>query len=240
MLEREDWAGWRDELPGRIRVQMAPRYWIWQDDGFTPEQGPARFAGFLSHLLQNFSSDKKTVPDMRGLMAKIELVVPTCREEDRTAMLVLYSLYHSMTGSLSSDSKKFLNDNAACLEACGIETLAVWPLFHTDDPPWPIDECVTAFENYLRKRHRPHALHLPLVFEIAIIAQIANRFLGSGVAESFVVWVDRSTFEAAGRRDLQDYLALCKRDARRIDPRVILGIVKPNGPPNPSPSGAVT
>ena len=93
-----------------------------------------------------------------------------------------------------------------------------------------------AFEDYSSSRHRANALHLPVVFEIAIMAQIANSYLVSGDLNHFVDWLDRSTLEAAGRPDLQEYLSLCKRDARSIDPRVLIGLKKPTSAQELSPA----
>jgi hypothetical protein len=240
VLETEDWPEWRSELPGSIRLEIAPQYWIWQTEGFTAEHGPVRLAGFLSHLLRTFGSGAPTVPNMAPVMEMIELLVPTCRGADRRALLVLYLLYHSVTRSLGSESERFLRENAAYLEECEIEMLAVWPLLHEDDPEWPIERCVAAFENYMKRRYRPQALSLPLAFEIAITAQIASRFLALGEMESFIRWVDRATLDAAGRRDLQDYLCRCKTETRRIDPRVLLGIVKTDGQPENLPAEPTT
>ena len=240
VLEREDWPEWRSELPGRIRVEFAPQYWIWQAEGFTPELAQARLTGFLTHLVQGFESNTRTTPGMEAVMRKIEQFVPTCPEKDRAALVILYWLYHNLTGWQGPDSERFLHKNEKYLEKCGIEMLAVWPLVYQGNPQWTIEECVTAFEDYLKIRHRANALHLPVVFEIAIMAQIASRCLGSGDPNSFVEWVDRSTLEAAGRRDLQEYLSLCKREARSIDPRVVIGLENPNSPPELSLDGSTT
>jgi hypothetical protein len=220
-----------------MHLEMAPQHWIWQADGFKPEHSPARLGGFLAHLLQTFSSKAPTIPNMAAVMEKIKGFVPTCREADRQTMMVLYLLCHSATRSLGPESEKFLKNEGTSLEECGIATLAVWPLFHEHDPEWAIDRCIVVFEECLKKRYGPNALCLPLAFEIAIMAQIANRFLDSGDPESFVTWIDRSTLEAAGRRGLQEYLNRCKSEARRIDPRVLLGIVtidRPQGPTMPA------
>jgi hypothetical protein len=229
VLDSEAWAEWRSELPGLMHMEMAPHYWIWQSDAFNPEHGPARLAGFLAHLVQTFGSEASTIPNMAALMKRIEFLVPTCRDADRPALMVLYLLYHSVTGSSGPESEKFLEENAAYIEGCRIETLAVWPLLHEDDPEWAVNARIAVFEEYVKNRHRPHAFALPLTFEAAIMAQIANGFLADGDRESFANWIDRSTLDAAGRRGLQDYLRCSKAEARRIDPRVLLGVVRNDG-----------
>jgi hypothetical protein len=166
-------------------VEFAPQYWIWQHDGFKPEHGPSRLAGFLAHLLQTFNSEAPTIPDTTALIERIESLVPGCRERDRPAMAVLHQLYHYFTRGGGAETEKFLNENASSLEACGIETLAVWPLLHIDNCEWPIDRCVAVLEEYFKRRHRQHALNLPHAFEIAIMTQIANRFLVTSDLESY-------------------------------------------------------
>jgi hypothetical protein len=229
-LEREDWLEWRSELPGTIRVNLPPQFWIGQAEGFVAEQAHARFAGLLAHLAETLRSNQRTTPDMAGVMTMIEKLVPTCHEKDRTALVILHWLYHKMTGYQGPDSETFLKEYEKHLEACSVEMLAVWPLFYHEDPRWTGEECVAAFEGYRRRRYCANALQLPVAFETAIMAQIANRYLGGGDPKSFVEWADRSTLDAAGRRDLQEYLSSCKRDLRRINPRVLIGIREPKRP----------
>src|ERR1017187_7257897 len=236
VLMREDWPEWRSELPGIIRVEFAPQYWIWQAEGFTPERAHATLAGFLTHLVQGFESNTRTTPDMEAVMRKIEQFAPTYHDKDRIALVILYWLYHNLTGWEGPASEKFLKKNEKYLEACGIEIIAVWPLIAEGNPRWTVEEYIMAFEDYSSSRHRANALHLPVVFEIAIMAQIANSYLVSGDLNHFVDWLDRSTLEAAGRPDLQEYLSLCKRDARSIDPRVLIGLKKPTSAQELSPA----
>jgi hypothetical protein len=74
--------------------------------------------------------------------------VPTCRESERKTMMVLYQLYHSVTGTFGPESDRFMKENGESLGECRIETLAVWPVLHDDDPPWEIRDCVSVFEEY--------------------------------------------------------------------------------------------
>jgi hypothetical protein len=165
---------------------------------------------------------------MAGVMGKIEDYEQTCKNEDRAALVTVYWLYHKLTGYRGSDSERLLKRYEKYFETCGIETLAVWPLLYDGNPPWAIEECVAVFQSYLRTRYHATALRLPVVFEIAIMAQIANLCLGCGDPKSFVEWADRSVLEAAGRSGLQEYLYLCKRELRTMNPRVLIGLENPN------------
>jgi hypothetical protein len=234
ILEHEDWPEWRSELPGLMRVELAPQYWIWQAEGFTPEQGRHRLGGLLAHLVDTLGAAAWSVPDMSGVMEKIVQFVPTCREKDRGALVVLYWVYQMLTEERGQDSADFCEKYRSYLVTCRMEMLAAWPLFYREDPPWARDECVTAFEGYLRGRHNPHALGLPVAFEIAIMAQVANLCLGRGDLPSFATWVDRAIWEAAGRRKLQEYLTLCKRNSERIYPRAVLGLENQDRAPQPT------
>src|ERR1035441_722717 len=137
----------------------------------------------------------RTTPDMEAVMRKIEQFAPTCHDKDRIALVILYWLYHNLTGWEGPASEKFLKKNEKYLEACGIEIIAVWPLIAEGNPRWTVEEYIMAFEDYSSSRHRANALHLPVVFEIAIMAQIANSYLVSGDLNHFVDWLDRSTLE---------------------------------------------
>jgi hypothetical protein len=89
--------------------------------------------------------------------------------------------------------------------------------------PWPVAECVTAFEQYQRSRHKAAATNLPRLAEIAVMSEIANLFLDGGQVERFEEWINRGILDAAGGKAIQDYLRGCREDRRRVDVQHVLG-----------------
>jgi hypothetical protein len=62
VLPREDYDGWRNELPGIVELHVAPEYWVWWSEGFAAKAAKQRFSGLMGHLGAMFRSEKKTIP----------------------------------------------------------------------------------------------------------------------------------------------------------------------------------
>jgi hypothetical protein len=83
---------YRERLPGIVKVQLAPQYWIWKPDGFTVERSPGVLEGFVELLLD----PEAEVVDLSGVLDKIEATLPsTARLEDRQPMVAIYVLWHA-------------------------------------------------------------------------------------------------------------------------------------------------
>jgi hypothetical protein len=88
VVEREEYP-WRAELPGIIQVEMAPQYWVWRADSFSPSEAKRRFSGFLSYLAANLPKSPGPVLDLRQLVERIEQLVHQASPADRRAMIAL-------------------------------------------------------------------------------------------------------------------------------------------------------
>lgn len=198
VLERENYPNWTSELPGLTRVQLAPEYWVWKDQNFTPDMSRERFSGLLEYLLTMVRSEKWDLIDMSAVMEKIEGLVPTCREKDRLPLVALYWLYHLFTPQPRSGWKDFLQAYKQSLDRCSIEMIAIWPFVSVSKLPWQVEECQSVFANYLAERYRATALNLPCEVESCGMVQIANLHLSCDDSDRFCEWIDRSILEAAG------------------------------------------
>lgn len=224
-VDREEYPAWRNELPGTMQVEMAPRYWIWRADGFKPADARRRLSGLFAHIVEMLTSTGKSLIDMAAVMDKIEQFAKGCSQEDRTPMLSLYQVYHLFAPRNHRPGwRDFISQFQCDLEKCSIEQLAYWPLLLNPPGWWPIQDCVAAFTEYQKKRHSPTAFHLPVLIEVVIMAAIANLFLEDGDPTSFVRWVDLAILEAAGRKPVQDVLIVSRREFRLIDTRHLVGL----------------
>ncbi len=53
---------YRDHLPGIVRVQIAPQYWIWQAEGFSHVRAPQVLEGFIELLLPRTCVRERETP----------------------------------------------------------------------------------------------------------------------------------------------------------------------------------
>jgi hypothetical protein len=223
VLEREEYP-WHDELPGRMQVELAPQYWVWQADGFTPSQAKRRFSGFLSYLADNLQKAPMPLLDLRQLMEKSEQLVHHASPEDRRSMLALYWIFNVMAGEEGRRPKweELLSRFPSDFETCCIELIVLTVLIGFPRK-WPLADWEAVYDEYLRSKHKVGAVNLPAPYEIAVEAELANLAFDKGEADKFDVWVDRAVLDASGRKEIQDCLRECKEKRQRINLRKLLG-----------------
>jgi hypothetical protein len=108
------------------------------------------------------------------------------------------------------------------LETCCVELIVLNCLIGVP-LKWPVSVCEAVYEDYLRSKHKPAEVNLPAVFEVAVEAGFANLFLEDQKVEKFDHWIDRAVLDAAGNKEMQEYLRACKAARQRIDLRQLLG-----------------
>lgn len=227
---RED-VNWRSELPGRINLPLSPEYWIWESERFTSNQGGRRYSGLLELLMMHISKPQISLPDLRPLLSKIEVLTPISGSAERIPMLAIYWLFNVVVAE--SDRRpnwaNFLEKHRPDIDHCSVEWIAI--LVYLNRPmEWASQPCVEAFETYLKNRHRELATRLPKMLEIAVMAAIGNRFRDEGDEATFGEWVNRAIHDAAGRKTVQDYLRSCLTMHHRIETDLLLGRSSSNAP----------
>ena len=225
--QHEDYSGWRNELPGIIRVNFAPQYWIWKAEDLRPEFCSRYFSGLLQHLASQFPTQEWTCPDMTGVLSKIETLLPDCKDKYRTRLKRLFCLCCWGHPELDDRWRSFLARYEMDRLPCDIEGLAVSVLYPDEPLTWDAQSCEAAFEGYLCDRHRHGRTNLPLVFELAVLARIANLHLANGRREEYAAWLERAVLDAAGQPAVQQYLNERSRSLKSASLRVILGMEGP-------------
>jgi len=201
-LKNEEYD-WRRDLPGIVKLEIAPQYWIWKDEGFTPSQSTRRFSGFLSHLQEAILSNSPLV-DLRKLLEKYESLIPTAKQEYKVPMLAMYYLYHFYIGQEAKrpNYEKFLEQHEDVFNECCIEMMIVH-LLPGQEWPWNVDKCVSHYDRYKEQKFSKNALVIPSLIELSLIVKIANVYLKSGKSDKYNEWLDVALFEASGKSDIQ-------------------------------------
>ena len=225
LLQREEYPGWRSELPGVIEGRLAPRYWVGRTDNLRKEQAVSRFNGFLSHLASHIQQAPLELPDVRPLMQEIESLVPQCSPSDRRVWLSLYCLFNCIIREADRRPKweQFLAKYEPDTTCCAIELLASRTVL-LNGFPWTVAECEQEFERYLKAKYKARAINLPRIVEVAIMAEIANMHLTAGATDGFRRWIDRAVLDAAGSFDTQAYLQECRETSTGVSLVKILRI----------------
>lgn len=173
----------RAALPGKVRMQLAPQYWIWQADGLRVEHGPERLDGFLELLLPVLRGDDgAALVDMTEVLLAIEKLLPgEAVAAKRAPLVALYRLWsHLLVPEAHRPGKdRVLARFGADLDAPSAAAFAV-TLLLDDDPPWPtprLEGFVAARQQQLRSGS---AAPLPDRIDAALLLCLARRLWREG------------------------------------------------------------
>lgn len=88
---------YRDHLPGIVRVQLAPQYWVGSVSGFEVDRAPQVLEGLIDLLVETIRKpDEPQVPDLTEILSKIETLLPNIGQVEKRAPLVaIYTLWHA-------------------------------------------------------------------------------------------------------------------------------------------------
>ncbi len=221
---KEVYPEWRNELPGIMTLKVAPQFWVGNPGAFTASHLHKYFNGFVESVVNSFPDPSAPRLVVRPLMNRIEELVPNANSDDRKMMAIVYRFFLEMIPEQDREPGKeaFISNYIPEAEACEMEFL-VLKVLKGQTWPWPVEECVLTFEKYLGSKHKKKAIRLPNIMDVALMAGIANRFLDAGDGQKYDHWIDQAIFDAAGRKDIQDYLRECRTKNSLICLHQILG-----------------
>jgi len=173
----------RAALPGQVRMQLAPQYWIWQADGLTIGQGPARLNGFLELLLPVLRGDEgAALVDMTDVMAAIEKLLPgEAVAAKRAPLVALYRLWHHylVPEAHRPDKDRVLARFGADLDAPSAAAFVV-SLLLDDDPRWPTEQLEDFVAVRQQRLRSGSAAPLPARIDATLLLGLARRLWREG------------------------------------------------------------
>ena len=227
-FQKEVYPQWRDELPGTIRVEVAPENWIWQIGESVANNAHSRFSGVVAHFDETFRKPDGKLTDLRDLIKEIESVLDQTKLEERRSLLGIYLLWNAVIvdTAKSPNREKVLSRHEGTVNECSIQSFAVQLLLSVDQVPWSGEECEECVETYLKRRHRPRSILLPRRVELALMVETANRFLDVENVRDFTKWLNHAILDAASDCSLQQSLAESRDTIVRSPANAVVGFAK--------------
>ncbi|GGJ90101.1 hypothetical protein GCM10010123_19930 [Pilimelia anulata] len=179
---------WRANLPGIVRIQLAPQYWIHNDAGFDHKSAANYFRGFIENIVETLAKREKSAADMRKVLARIEALVPgTAGSDPKTIMVAIYALWHQFLDQTHHrpGAEAFLGRHRHVLEAPSMTAFVV-SLLLNQIPDWSTEQWESLATQRAADRQRRGAQPIPAAFDAALQAFVAEK-----------VWTDRRVDEAA-------------------------------------------
>lgn len=186
---------YRDALPGIVRMQLAPQYWITHADGLRAEHVPAVLDGFLDVMLPVLRGDEDALPvNMTDVLERIEALLPgEAVPAKRAPLVALYALWHRL---LKADfhrpnAEALLDRFAGDLDSPSAAAFAA-AFVLVGDAPWSTDEFAafaTARAEHLR---RGKGQPLPAALDAGMELCLARRLCQDGRREEAMAAVARA------------------------------------------------
>jgi hypothetical protein len=173
---------WREAVPGQLKAELAPEYWIWAPGGLTKDMATRYLDAFIRHLLDVDSGGRQGVVNMDGVLARIETLVPgTAASPARTAMIALYALWHQRLSAEAhrDGAQTLLAKYQGVLDAPSVTAFATGLL--TDRlPTWSSDQWLALATDRRNERATKSAQPLPPALDAALLVVAAEELRAAG------------------------------------------------------------
>jgi len=169
---------WRASLPGQLRMEWAPEYWVSNASGFDHQSVGRYFTGFVQ-LVVTTMAGRPILPDIRPVLERIEQQVPTISDDSaRRLMLAIYSLWHRiMVAELHrKEATAFLLEHEPLFHAPSMAAF-VTGLLLGELPAWTADQWETLARDRLTERSQRKHLELPATLDAALHVIAAEELL---------------------------------------------------------------
>jgi hypothetical protein len=181
-VEVDSTFNWRASLPGQVRMQVAPQYWIWYAEGFHHESASRYFSGFVGNLADTFAGRNEGVADIRAVLERIEQLLPgTADGLAKTLMVVIYALWHRALAPSDHRPRapSVLAEHEHLLQRAEVPSF-VAGLLSNQLPDWTDDQWHTLATDRRAQRSRRRHLELPAGFDAALQVMAAERLVEAG------------------------------------------------------------
>ena len=195
---------WREAIPGQMKAELAPQYWIWRPDGLTKDTAVRYLDGFIRHLNDVKAGRTEGMADMNGVLGRIETLVPsTAASPARTAMIALYFLWHrNLPPENHRDgAQAFAEKYQKALMAPSV-TAFVAGLLTGGLPDWSDDQWLALATSRRKERATKSAQPLPPELDAALLVMAAQVLLAAGQENSAAQLAGWAVEEMPGHKAL--------------------------------------
>lgn len=217
-------AHWRGQLPGMVSVELSPEYWIWKTDGFEAKHAKHRLGGVAAHILDLIPKDGAAMAPLGPLVAIIEDMVPKAPKEHVPALLGIYWLFNCfiVPEHKRPNWEQYLRTAMDKVTDCHMESLVAAVL-----TGWALSfdavASEAAYREYVQHRHKPMALWVAGLLEVAVLCHVANIYHEEGKPDEYRRLLNEAILDAPFNPTLQRRLAEYRDAGSVVDVPVLIG-----------------
>ena len=185
-----------------VELPPAPQHWIWEVGSAVPKLSARRLTGFLSSLLT------REMTDMNAVVERYTTLLPDVpSEKDRLHMALLCELYFYVYGHMPGvrELKEKYFRLGTRLNKPSIHAM-LYRLLTGEKWNWSPDRSAEMYTTYEKQRVGGE-FSIPLVWELALILEVANQFGGASNESKCVAWKEKARLEATGDLTTQTDIA---------------------------------
>jgi hypothetical protein len=195
---------WRASLPGRIRVQLAPQYWIGNADGFGHDSAERYFSGLIGNLIDAASGESDGVVPMDAVLEQIEELLPgTAEGHVKQVMVATYALWH---GTMATENHRpaaadLLTDHEDLLKRPSMASFTAG-LLSNRLPDWNVDQWSDLARRRRAERFKRSHLELAPSVDAALQVIAAEELAEAGLLDEARALAQFAIEELPGNSDL--------------------------------------
>lgn len=216
-------AHWRGQLPGIVSVEMSPEYWIWKTDGFEPKFAKHRFNGVAAHFLDLIPKDGAKMAPIGPLVEMIEGMIPN-PQEHLPALVGIYWLYNTfiVPECTRPNWEQRVRDVLEKATECHMEYLVSAVLIGAR-AGFDAATSERAYREYLQHRHKPLAVWVAGLLDVAVLCHIANLYYEEGKPDDHKRLLNEAVLDAPFNPRLQQQLIGARDSGSTIDVSSLIG-----------------
>lgn len=202
--EPEPWD-YRSALPGIVRMQIAPQYWVSESAGFTAETAEMWLNGVAEAFIGWYGGQTDEGIDLTGLVEKVQELVPATPDgAAKAAMVAIYALWNDWTApqDRSPGAQDFVDAYSDCLETPSPVAFAVAVLSNRGFPEWNVDEWAELATSRRVSRMNGHETPLPASIDVLLQLTTADNLETAGRHDAAVEFASNALEECPGHEDL--------------------------------------
>lgn len=175
-----------EELPGILnlnRNNLAPTYWLGNENEYTLDSAIEYINGLLIHLVDFFKGNTNLgYLDLKNVCDKIEVLLKSINGKAKKNIIIFYAIYNEFLHLLdkeytSENYEEIIEENKEIIDDMDIGSLVYYELLKKESPISK-EEIEEIYYKYKVDKYKKKKIQLPTYIETFILIDLLNSYIG--------------------------------------------------------------